>query len=220
MDFFLDLGRRRIGLDLVLVDGNHDYEFALFDLQMSARLLSPGGVIIMDNAEQSGPFNAARTFMASNPAWRELGGALAAYDPRRPFDIDRASMPGTSFVVLQSPGYIAVGPSPYSWGQLPGQSTIRALLVKLAGPATAGQLLYQVILRGFADGNRRVAELRSTGTIRLEADGPREILLPLAESLACDEGQAWETYTTEIELSWLADHGVPPLGLAGIPTIA
>ncbi len=64
--------------DLVLVDGGHDDQYALFDLQMTARLLKPGGIVIMDNAEQTGPFKAARTFLAENRAWRELGGALDA----------------------------------------------------------------------------------------------------------------------------------------------
>ena len=85
MDFFTELDRKRVTLDLVLVDGNHDFEFALFDLQMAARLLRPGGVIVMDNAEQTGPFLAARTFLSAHPAWRELGRAILDGRPNVPF---------------------------------------------------------------------------------------------------------------------------------------
>ena len=37
MGFFGALTQRRITIDMVLVDGQHDYEYALFDLQMGAR---------------------------------------------------------------------------------------------------------------------------------------------------------------------------------------
>src|SRR5258708_38393824 len=98
MDFFRGLEQHKVALGLVLVDGNHDFEFALFDLQMAARLIRPGGVIVMDNAEQTGPFHATRAFVARNPAWTELGAALARYDKSAPFDEARASIAGTSFV--------------------------------------------------------------------------------------------------------------------------
>jgi hypothetical protein len=68
MDFFLELERQKVALDMVLVEGNHDYEFASFDLLMAARSLRPGGIVVMDNAEQSGPFHAARTFLGANPS--------------------------------------------------------------------------------------------------------------------------------------------------------
>src|SRR5260370_37731427 len=77
MDFFGALAQRRITLDMVLVDGSHDYEYALFDLQMAARLLRPGGIIVMDNSDQTGPFHASREFVARNPAWQEIGGPLS-----------------------------------------------------------------------------------------------------------------------------------------------
>src|ERR1044071_4434075 len=95
MDFFLEMTRQRVTLDLVLIDGNHDFEFALFDLQKAARLLRPGGIIVLDNAEQTGPFEAARAFVERHPAWRELGSAIADYSSDNPFDAARASLPST-----------------------------------------------------------------------------------------------------------------------------
>lgn len=71
------MDKKDVVLDLILIDGNHDFEFALFDLQMAARLMRPGGIVVMDNAEQSGPFYAAKQFLDRNPAWRELGRCIA-----------------------------------------------------------------------------------------------------------------------------------------------
>ncbi|HMF69739.1 MAG TPA: class I SAM-dependent methyltransferase, partial [Phyllobacterium sp.] len=118
MDFFHHLDRQQVTLDLVLVDGNHDFEFALFDLQMSARLLRPGGIVIMDNVEQTGPFKASQLFLANNGEWRELGSAVASHARSAPFDNARASIPGTSFVILQASNHIPVSEDFRSWGQV------------------------------------------------------------------------------------------------------
>src|SRR5262249_859093 len=74
MDFYMTLAEAKIGLDIAFVDGNHDFEFAYFDILIAARLLRPGGVIIVDNSEQSGPFYAALQFVRGNPALVVLGG--------------------------------------------------------------------------------------------------------------------------------------------------
>ena len=220
MDFFLALDRERVTLDMALVDGNHDFEFALFDLQMAARLLRPGGTIIMDNSEQSGPFRAIRTFMEGNPGWSEIGHAVASYDRFKPFDPTRASFPGTSFVVLQSPAHLSIGPGPHSWGQKPSEySQVQNVVLHLPPQATAGLLFYQVILRGFADGNRRTVELKATGQIRLETHGePMTISQPLAQRLVVSDMPPDAAFTVEIDVSWQADPGATFLALSGIPT--
>ena len=117
MDFFARMVLENKIFDLLLIDGNHDHEYALFDLQMAARLVRPGGVVIMDNAEQSGPFKAAQLFLAANPAWREIGNAIASYHPLKPFERDRASLPNTAFLLLQAPEYLSIGEGPHSWAE-------------------------------------------------------------------------------------------------------
>jgi predicted O-methyltransferase YrrM len=222
MDFFLELDRQRVALDLVLVDGNHDFEFALFDLQMAARLLRPGGVVVMDNAEQTGPFQAARSFIANQPGWRELGSSIAHYDPRRPFDRERTSLPGTTFVVLQAPPHLSIGTGPHSWGQKAAAAPFAGgLSLELLPQVTAGTLHYQALLRGFADGNRYVAELRTEGAVRLALDGPAKTLAhrfsePLALVVPAQHGDA--SFTFEVDLAWQPDAGSPPLALAAIPS--
>jgi predicted O-methyltransferase YrrM len=218
MDFFLELKRQKVALDMVLVDGNHDYEFALFDLLMTARLLRPGGVVIMDNAEQSGPFHAARTFLGANPAWVELGNAVAAYDPSAPFREPRASVPGTSFLLLQAPAHLSIGPDPHSWGQVQTSTPILAgFSLDLAAQATAGTLHYQGILRVFAEGNRDVRELKSNGTIRLQQDGSAATVEHRFDEPLHSDMPEPDRYTFEIELSWQADAGASPLALTKTP---
>ncbi len=153
MDFFQYLDMRRISLDMTLVDGNHDYEYALFDLQMAARRTRPSGIIIMDNAEQSGPFQAARLFLTLNPHWRELGTAIPDHDPSNPFNTSRASLPETTFILLQAPLHLTLGEGPHSWGQASANgSRIDGLTFTLPQQVTSGSLHYQVIFRAFFTG--------------------------------------------------------------------
>lgn len=218
MDFFLWLDQHKVALDLVLVDGNHDFEFALFDLQMAARLIRPGGVIVMDNAEQSGPFHATRAFIARNSAWTELGSSLARYDKSAPFDQARASIEGTSFVLLQAPSHLSIGEGPHSWGQkFIDDSQVSGFTLDLPSQTTAGVLSYQAILRAFGNGNRDVRELKSIGSARLDLTGPGRAVKKLPVTLQSDMAAADARFTFEIDLSWQADPGAAPLALSAIP---
>lgn len=218
MDFFLWLENQRIALDLVLVDGNHDFEFALFDLQMAARLIRPGGVIVMDNAEQTGPFHATRAFVDRNPAWTELGSALARYDKASPFDASRTSIRPTSFLVLQAPSHLSIGEGPHSWGQKFIEfSRLSGFALDLPPQTTAGVLSYQAILRGFGDGNRDVEELKSIGSLRLDLAGPATMAWKLPTSLQSRIATPDARFSFEIDLSWQADPGASPLALSTIP---
>jgi hypothetical protein len=48
----------------IFVDGNHQYEYALFDLLASARSIKHEGIIIMDNYHLPGVVGACKTFEA------------------------------------------------------------------------------------------------------------------------------------------------------------
>jgi predicted O-methyltransferase YrrM len=218
MDFFLKLHHRSIALDFVLVDGDHDYEFALFDLQMAARLLRPGGVVVMNDSVQTGPFQAVRTFLASHPAWQELGTAIASYDEGNPFAGGRASQPGTGFVVLRAPDHWSIGAIPRSWGQTPiAAPFVDGISLDAPAQVAAGTLHYQAILRVFGDGAPQ--EMKSVGSMPVELDGAaRTLAHKLNKPLnfeAPTSGSA--NCTFEIELCWRADPGSPPLALVAIP---
>jgi predicted O-methyltransferase YrrM len=220
MDFFSRMVLESRTFDLLLIDGNHDYEYALFDLQMAARLVRPGGVVVMDNAEQSGPFKATRLFLAANPAWREIGSAMADYHPFKPFERERASLPGTSFLLLHAPGHLSIGDGPHSWGQAwidtPQLNGLRFHVVQ----PCKGVLLYQIYLRGFANANRWVKEERIEGSARIEvAHGEASIDHLLGRTLAVVSPPEYDDalFTLELDLSWQADAGSPPLSLEKLP---
>jgi predicted O-methyltransferase YrrM len=223
MGLFGEFDRRQISLDLVLVDGHHDYEYALFDLQMAARRLRPGGIIVMDNSSQTGPFYASKTFLAAHPAWQEIGNAIATYCRFRPFDGGRTSLPGTSFIVLQAPKQLAIDATPQSSGQkFTNLSVVKAVSIDLPAQVASGILYCQVFLRTFADNNKDVRELQSLGNIRLDLRGepmsfPLKLTTPLRTVVQLKYDEVTLTY--EIDLSWQADdRNAPPLFLSSQPT--
>ena len=209
MDFFDYLRQREVSLDFTLVDGDHDYECALFDLQMAARRTRPSGIVVMDNAEQSGPFNAARTFLSLNPEWSESGSAIADHDASRPFDASRTSLPGTSFIILQGPPYLPVDGGPRSWGQVPSSPFIAGITLTLA-KAARGTLHYLVTLRGFA-ADAAPTEAKAIGHVQINTAEATAIGHKFDEPLRGTEGRR---HTAEIDLSWEGD---PPLALIGPP---
>jgi hypothetical protein len=214
MDFFLLLDRMRVTLDLVLVDGNHEYEFALFDLQMAAKLLRPGGIILMNNAEQSGPFRASQTFLDANAGWHELGRAIASHDPSLPFNMTRASLAETTFIVLKAPNHLPIGEGPHSWGQIrTDASRLDGFTLKLSRQIVAGTLHYQVILRAFPE-LKPIVEVKTVGSLRLSVPDATTVEHKFSSSLCVPEaGQ----FTYEFDFSWQADAGSTPLSLAAIP---
>ena len=214
MDFFHHLDRQHVMLDLVLVDGNHDFEFALFDLQMSARLLRPGGIILMDNAEQTGPFKASQLFLANNREWRELGSAVRSHTRSAPFDNARASIRWTSFVILQAPNYISVDEDLRSWGQVRTKSAhFDGIRFELPMQRTSGWLHYQAMLRTFLhDGS--VLEHKAIGKVRIEVDSTTTIAHSFDQPLRFPEGAQ---YTYEVDLAWEPDAGCPSLALSTQP---
>jgi hypothetical protein len=90
-------------LGLVFVDGNHNFEYALFDIVRAADFLAPGGAIVVDNMDQEGPRQAAARFLEWNPAWRlSAGGRL--FDSR----LSQADLAGVNWGVLLAPRGIQV----------------------------------------------------------------------------------------------------------------
>ena len=148
---FGDMERHNIHPALVFVDGNHDYEFAAFDIACGARAITPGGYIVVDNVAQPGPFFAVRDFLAANPAWRELGTAATDYDRDKAFDHRRSTIVETDFMVLRAPVVHGVGERPFNRGRIRWNShKVVGLRLKLVPPPATGT----------AHGAGRVARLR------------------------------------------------------------
>jgi hypothetical protein len=180
MRYFAKMQRRKMRTDLVFVDGNHDYEFALFDIQCAARLMNPSGFVVIDNIAQPGPFLAARDFMerAHSQGWRECGNSLARFKATEPFDRDRTTIHNTDFCVLRAPSTISIGNQPVSFGELPWTSQSSALRLRLQNEA-AGRLQAQFIIRVFENPPREIIESTS-----VELTGGKEIgvLIPFPQS--------------------------------------
>lgn len=99
----------RRDLGLCFVDGNHKFEYALFDMLSAADNLAAGGAIVVDNMEQEGPKRAVLAFLTMNPAW------TCFYNDRvwRPGDIHFSDLRptetrNTAWSVLVAPPFIQV----------------------------------------------------------------------------------------------------------------
>ena len=170
-----------------------------------------GGIVLMDNAEQTGPFKASQVFLADNREWRELGSAVASHSQSAPFDNARASIRWTSFIILQAPNHIPVGEDLRSWGQVRTKSAhFDGIRLELPAQRTAGWLHYQALLRAFHD-DGSVPEQKAVGKRADRSRWQRQRLLTRSINLcAFPEGAQ---YTYEVDLAWEADHACPPLAL-------
>jgi hypothetical protein len=210
-------------LDIILIDGNHEYEFAGFDLAVAARMMRPGGIIIMDNVEQSGPFEAAREFLAKKPEWRELGNCISSFELSNPFAMPRCSIPGTSFLVLQAPLCSVLGPKLQSWGNrsAPSRAEFPGFLLELSPQYCRGRLHFQAIYRGFSGDGRALEELKQQGSIGIDLDGlARTLEHQFDKPLISDVFVRLSPYcyhSFELELLWEADPGSGPVTLAAEP---
>jgi predicted O-methyltransferase YrrM len=209
MAFFGDMERHNIHPALVFVDGNHDFEFAAFDIACGARAITPGGYIVVDNVAQPGPFFAARDFLAANPDWCELGTAATDYDRDKAFDHSRSTIIDTDFMVLRAPVLHGVGERPFNRGRIRWNShKVVGLRLKLVPPSQPGRLMAQVVLRGFG---AVPAETTGAASVQVEA-GLQELSIELMQPAEVD-GQ-FVYFTVE---PWLIWHGAQPLQLLAAP---
>lgn len=147
MEFFTIAAYHSVTADLVFVDGNHDYEYALFDVLSAARLLRPGGFIVIDNISQGGPIYAARDFMRDRPGWREYGHALVSPPKGRAFDLQRSTIPETDLCVIRAPSGLTLGPRFETSGVQPMmREQVSGIQLNIARPAS-GVLFAQYIVR-------------------------------------------------------------------------
>jgi len=143
MSFFLDLETSRTprGLaapfNLAFVDGHHSFEYAYFDLLRTAHYLRPGGAIVVDNTEQSGPAQAVRAFLAEYRQWTEF--VQQGYIPP---DDRPEFMPGAGGALLLAPPGLEIGSLPFKFNLYDiGQSTISAIELQTLGGECTGTLL-------------------------------------------------------------------------------
>jgi predicted O-methyltransferase YrrM len=211
VQFFDELRHGDIHPSIALVDGNHEYPFAAFDIESAARILVRGGFIFVDNVTQPGPFFAVRDFLDRNPGWIECGGSTTGYDKSKAFDPARSRIPGTDVIILRAPQRLTISHRVWSTGQKRTSARrVSGVTISLAEPSGRGDLHVQLILRGFG---ARLAEIVD-GTSTALKDASDRIEVPLAQSLALT-GE-YTVATIELCLIWDGDR---PLTLAGAPEV-
>jgi hypothetical protein len=136
--------------DLVLIDGNHEFEFALFDLLCAARIIRPNGLIVLDNVDQPGPRFATKQFLEHHPEWLDLTDVIGRTDPAAPLAAPQPSFPDTKFYVLEAPPYYPVTTIPHSFGSIEtDRAEVDGIELELAAPA-CGTLHIQIYVRTFS----------------------------------------------------------------------
>jgi len=150
MDFFFEMTERGQSPGIVLVDGNHDYEFALFDIAAAARIINPSGFIFVDNISQAGPYLAAQDFLLRHPGWIDCADSLAGDVGAQPFDRHRSKLRNTDFCVLRAPAHLMLTKRPYSPGQIEWPARkLKGLAIECQGEP--GRLNCQCVVRTFGD---------------------------------------------------------------------
>jgi hypothetical protein len=202
MAFYMQMGGQGLRPDLVFIDGNHDYEFALFDILCAARRLSPRGFIVIDDASQAGPYFAAIDFMASHPDWIACAGpSPLQHDRTKAFDWDRAHVRGADFMILRAPAHERLfDDRPKTLGEAAWKKPeARGLGLTLDGQQGPGTLHVQFILRGMADGQNPVQAVDTVA--RTIQPGMRDVVVLLDQPIAL--ASPHDQRTLEISLVWI-----------------
>lgn len=211
MPFYWEQEQRRIKPGLVFVDGNHQYEYALFDIGCAARAVTPAGFIVVDNIAQAGPFFAARDFLATNPGWRELGSSIREYNRDKAFDPHRTTIVNTDFMVLRAPTHLRLNERPVNFGVMPWQqSSVAGIHLKFLPPDQPGMLNVQAVLRGFG---AQLAETLGETTAEV---APNTEELSLTFTPAAQLTGQYTSFTVE---PWLIWRGPGQLRLVGPPKL-
>jgi predicted O-methyltransferase YrrM len=214
MAFFMRMEQMNVRSQLTLIDGRHDYEFAMFDLSMAARSLSPGGFILLDNVSQPGPYLAVTDFLRDNPGWRECGNPGGRDQDMLPFDPHRARIHNTDLIALRAPLGFVLGTRPVTLGERSfDRQEVRGVELTIAERSSRGTLSIQCALRGHSASDA-ASGVEVIGATRLDLDGAQERVAARFEPPLIAHGSFYQM-AIEIALVWRGDE---PLSLSGPPT--
>ena len=215
MAFFMRMEQMGVRSQLTFIDGRHDYEFAMFDLSMAARTLEPGGLILLDNVSQPGPYLAAIDFLRDTPGWRECGNPGDRPRDDLPFDRWRARIHNSDLIALRAPSGLVVGARPVTMGERNfDRQDVRGVRLTIAKRSSHGTLTVQCALRGHSASPAQPG-LEIIGAARLDLDGAEGPVVAAFDSPLIARGEFYQT-AAEIALVW---GGEEPLYLSGPPTI-
>jgi predicted O-methyltransferase YrrM len=203
MAFFMRIQKNDIQPSLVFVDGNHDYEFALFDILAAARCVVPGGFVVIDNVSQAGPYYAATDFLASHPEWLDCAARSFQLDPTKAYDSERTRILNTDLIVLRAPAARVIGPRPCCFGEvILQQPVVNGVEISIA-TSKPGTLYVQCVLRGFSSTQNVEASEMTSVQIGAQNTAFAKFEKPLALNGAFDQyrAEAWLTFVGEGYLS-------------------
>ena len=206
MDFYYRLNARGIRPEIAIVDGDHSYQAALFDIQSLAKSLTRRGFLLIHDISEPGPYYAAMDFLQRNPGWTRCKAREPKWaDPNKAFDRERSTVPETNFEILRAPRGYDIGSRPVTFGELPSANTVRGL--RIHAETGGGTLHVQCALRGFPPG-------ADPSAWRLS------ILRRPARSILCMRNHSDQRIvnrcSAELGLAW---SGETPLIIAEIPTL-
>jgi predicted O-methyltransferase YrrM len=122
------------GLDLVFIDGNHQFAYALFDITSAAINLKPGGVLVIDDVEQDDVRLAMVQFLAVNPAWQIVFNGRTWSASEITISDLRPSHPSKGlWAALFAPRDIQIGPTGRRFaGRTSGDTVLRGVGLNIA----------------------------------------------------------------------------------------
>ena len=189
--------------DMFLVDGDHSYRGALFDLISCAHYAQPNAVIVVDDFNLPPVFSATQDFLALNPAWIELSGTFDRQVGSDPFAGMRPSLEGFPFLVLIGPPAISIGrrPANFALGRL-SQDHLYGAAVEIGGNHSGGRLHANFVIHSVTTEAMRSSAATGFAAIEESAEAA-EVKLdpPLAPTFTdgatnnCDVSLVWESDT-------------------------
>jgi predicted O-methyltransferase YrrM len=215
MAFFMRMEQAGVRSQLTFIDGRHDYQFALFDLSMAARTLDPGGLILLDNVSQPGPYLAVLDFLRDTPGWRECGPGGERSRDGLPFDKERARIHNSDLIALRAPSGLVVGARPVTLGErVFDRREVSGIELTITQPSARGTLAVQCALRGHSASPANPG-VEIIGATSIDLDGAQGPVTARFEPPLVARGEFYQM-ALETALVWRGDK---PLYLAGPPTI-
>ena len=215
MAFFMRMEQAGIRSQLSFIDGRHDYQFAMFDLSMAARTLDPGGLILLDNVSQPGPYLAALDFLRDTPGWRECGNPGGRSGDGLPFDKERARIHNSDLIALRAPSGLVVGARPVTLGERGfDRREVRGIELTIAERSSRGTLTIQCALRGHSASPSNPG-VEIIGATTLDLDGAQGRLTARFAPPLVARGEFYQM-ALETALVW---RGEAPLRVTGPPVV-
>lgn len=220
MECFMQLKEDQ-NFDLIFIDGDHSYEFALYDLNMAAKRINPGGVVILDNVEQTGVYWAVKSFLSNNTGWKELGNSIAHHDHNHPFSTMNPSFPETSFLLLQAPERLFINQWPNIFETKPVTETcLSGFEFHFSSKHGNGHVHAQIFFRSFWHGNYthkgEPEQIMHITNFPLEKDATQYKLL-LPTPLQSTHTPEYSYRTIELILTWNPENNAESLEMTSKP---